>query len=146
MPDMDGHLKIRRVETGAKIGRAIREGLRTQPSSDTAGGRAVRRRDSTGLTETSPQTGLAVAAALLVGGSSAERLIGAELLVARLDAVRRLSGARVERWAKGLASWGSIDMYGVTVAGLAWREGRISDHHVMRWARSSDRWRRRLAL
>jgi hypothetical protein len=34
----------------------------------------------------------------------------------------------------------------VTVAGVAWREGRVKDKQVMRWAHSSDRWRRRLAL
>jgi 3-methyladenine DNA glycosylase AlkD len=138
--------RMRQFETVADIVTAIREDLRTQPSSHTGGVRTVRRRHSKALIEASPQTVLAVADAFLIGSSAAERLLGAELLVARLDAVRRLSGARVERWAEGLASWGSIDMYGVTVAGVAWREGRVSDSQVMRWARSSDRWRRRLAL
>ncbi|HEY1305637.1 MAG TPA: DNA alkylation repair protein [Vicinamibacterales bacterium] len=48
--------------------------------------------------------------------------------------------------AAGLSDWGSVDLFGVTIAGPAWREGRISDRHVMRWARSKDRWRRRLSL
>jgi 3-methyladenine DNA glycosylase AlkD len=57
-----------------------------------------------------------------------------------------VSARQVERWAKGLADWASIDLYGVTVAGAAWREGRLSDRRVMRWTASTDRWRRRLAL
>lgn len=87
-----------------------------------------------------------MADALLAGGSFAERLIGTELLIAHPDAIGRVSSADVEKWATGLDDWGSIDMYGVTVAGVAWREGRVSDRQVMRWARSPDRWRRRLAL
>jgi len=76
----------------------------------------------------------------------AARLVACELVAMRADVTRRLTGVIVERWAQGLADWGSIDMYGVTLAGRTWREGRLSDRRVMRWARSSDRWRRRLAL
>jgi 3-methyladenine DNA glycosylase AlkD len=39
-----------------------------------------------------------------------------------------------------------VDLFGCTVAGQAWREGILSDATVLQWARSADRWRRRLAL
>ena len=48
--------------------------------------------------------------------------------------------------AKGLADWPSIDLFGVTVLGQAWREGLVTDRKIHSWAKSSDRWRRRLAL
>ena len=98
------------------------------------------------LEDAPPETVFAVADALLTGDNWPERVIGSELLGARRDAMRRVSGTVVNKWAKGLADWGSIDLYGVTVAGIAWREGRISDPQVIGWAHSDDRWQRRLAL
>jgi len=137
---------VKPASTVAEIENAVRGDLRWLPVSSTAAVRALRRRYSRVLIGAPPQVLLAVADAFLVAGSWRERLLGAELLVTRRDAVGRLSGRTVERWSKGLADWGSIDMYGVTVAGVAWREGRVKDKQVMRWAHSSDRWRRRLAL
>jgi 3-methyladenine DNA glycosylase AlkD len=125
---------------------AVRADLSALPTLSTEAIRGVRRRYSAALAAAPPSDVVDVADALLVGGSAAERLIGTELLIARPDAIGRVSSADVEKWATGLDDWGSIDMYGVTVAGVAWREGRVSDRQVMRWTRSSDRWRRRLAL
>jgi 3-methyladenine DNA glycosylase AlkD len=48
--------------------------------------------------------------------------------------------------AEGLSDWGSVDLLAVTVIGQAWREGAVSDAKIHAWARSTDRWRRRLAL
>jgi 3-methyladenine DNA glycosylase AlkD len=125
---------------------AIRCDLQRLSTPTTSSVREVRRQYSKGLVQESPATILAVTNALFCGGSWPERLIASELLVGRRDAIQRLNGALVERWGKGLADWGSVDMYGVTVAGVAWRERRIPDRQVMEWAWSSNRWRRRLAL
>ncbi|HEY7186367.1 MAG TPA: DNA alkylation repair protein [Vicinamibacterales bacterium] len=125
---------------------SVRAELRTLPTRSIDAIRAVRRRHSAALAESPPSTVVDVAGALLSAGRSAERLIGTELLIARPDAIRRVRSADVEKWATGLDDWGSVDMYGVTVAGVAWREGCVPDRHVMRWAGSTDRWRRRLAL
>ena len=73
-------------------------------------------------------------------------MLAFELLTAHPDAFNLLDDARVAAWADGLADWGSIDMYGVTIAGPAWRMGIVSDSTVRSWARSTDRWRRRLSL
>ena len=130
----------------ADVVKAVRADLRTLPKLSIDAIRGVRRQYSAALADAPPSTVVDVSDALLAGGTSAERLIGTELLIARPDAIRRVRSADVEKWASGLDDWGSIDMYGVTVAGVAWREGCVPDRHVMRWAGSADRWRRRLAL
>jgi 3-methyladenine DNA glycosylase AlkD len=136
----------RRLDSVGDIMRTLRADLRTLPTLSIDAIRVVRRRYSAALAEAPASSVVDVADALLIGGTSAERLVGTELLVARPDAIRRLRSSDVEKWARGLDDWGSIDMYGVTVAGAAWREGCVPDRHVMRWAGSADRWRRRLAL
>lgn len=48
--------------------------------------------------------------------------------------------------ATGLSDWASVDLYGVTVLGQAWRDGRVTDAKIHAWTKSTDRWKRRLAL
>lgn len=108
--------------------------------------RAVRKRYSKALAGETPKTILAVVTSLVDDGTWAERVVAFELLAGHQDAVRQLDDALVDGFAEGLSDWGSVDLYGVTVAGVAWREGRASDGLVHRWASSPDRWRRRLAL
>ncbi|HKE86087.1 MAG TPA: DNA alkylation repair protein [Vicinamibacterales bacterium] len=108
--------------------------------------RAVRRRYSKIVAGESPDFVLAIARRLLSEKSWAARVVAFELLDGHDGARSRLRAATVEQMAVGLSDWGSVDLFGVTIAGPAWREGRISDRHVMRWARSKDRWRRRLSL
>jgi hypothetical protein len=120
----------------AQIISAIREDLHRLSAATTPSVREVRRRYSKTVAGELPQTVLAVAGALVARDTWPERLIAYELVAARADVVRELSAAVVERWAKGLADWGSVDLYGVTLAGVAWRQGIVSEDHVMRWARS----------
>jgi 3-methyladenine DNA glycosylase AlkD len=47
---------------------------------------------------------------------------------------------------RGIQSWGEVDTFAGYVAGPAWREHRIPDALIQRWARSRDRWWRRAAL
>jgi 3-methyladenine DNA glycosylase AlkD len=93
-----------------------------------------------------PDFVLAVARCLLKENSWSARVVAFELLDGHDAARGRLRAGAVEEMAAGLSDWGSVDLFGVTIAGPAWREGRVSDRHVMRWARSKDRWRRRLSL
>ena len=69
-----------------------------------------------------------------------------EILAARRDAFATIDAAFIRRLARGADNWGTVDGLGVTVVGRAWREGLIADSDVMGWARSTDRWMRRLAL
>lgn len=125
---------------------AIRLDVGRISGATTSSIRSVRRRYSRTLADESADLILDIADKLFADGNWSARQIACELVVARRDAVRRLNGSMVDAWSRGFADWGSIDMYGVTVAGAAWREGRVSDARVARWARSTDRWRRRLAL
>ena len=125
---------------------AIRRELWALAGATTPVVRAVRRRYSKRLALESPDIVLAIARSLAADKHWAARVVAYELLAEHPAAMRRLSAAIVERMARGLADWGSIDAFGVIIAGAAWREGRLPDRQVMRWARSRDRWRRRLAL
>jgi 3-methyladenine DNA glycosylase AlkD len=129
----------------ADIVTAIRGDLTRLTVATTPSVRAVRRGYSKALAAKNPKTILAVVLSLAGGQSWAERVVAFELLAGHPGAMRRLDHVVVDRLAQGLSDWGSVDLFGVTVAGVAWRERRLSDGHVRRWARSPDRWRRRLA-
>lgn len=47
---------------------------------------------------------------------------------------------------KGLDNWVSVDTYSGYLGGVAWREGKIPDDLIGKWARSDDRWERRTAV
>jgi 3-methyladenine DNA glycosylase AlkD len=87
-----------------------------------------------------------VADLLAAGGGWAERVVAYELLEANEAAFRTLTDSDVRGMPAGMADWASIDLFGVTIAGQAWREGILSERGVKEWARSSDRWMRRLSL
>jgi 3-methyladenine DNA glycosylase AlkD len=69
-----------------------------------------------------------------------------EILEASPRARSEMRVHEIEALARGLDSWSEVDVFACFVAGPCWREGRLSDAHIARWARSMDRWLRRLAL
>ncbi|HEY1378541.1 MAG TPA: DNA alkylation repair protein, partial [Gemmataceae bacterium] len=108
--------------------------------------RAVRRAASRALADAAPAVVLAVADALVRRGSWPDRLIAYELVAGHRPAFAALTAARLVRWSGGLADWGTVDLFGCTLGGQAWRSGLLTDAAIDGWARSPDRWRRRLAL
>jgi 3-methyladenine DNA glycosylase AlkD len=108
--------------------------------------RRVRRAVSRRLARSSPAVVLAVANALVDRGGFVDRLIAYELVAGHPAAFAGLSRARVLRWSRGLADWGTVDLFGCTLGGQAWRAGLLTDADIDQWSRSLDRWRRRLAL
>jgi 3-methyladenine DNA glycosylase AlkD len=74
------------------------------------------------------------------------RLMGCALIYDHPDAPQKLGVRMIERLGKGMDSWGDVDVFAGYVAGPAWREKRISDSRIHRWAQSKDRWWRRAAL
>jgi 3-methyladenine DNA glycosylase AlkD len=108
--------------------------------------RSVRRRYSKLLKGQPAHAVIEFALALSADGCWEERLIAYEVVAAHRPAAVSLNQRHVARMAKGLADWGTVDLFGVTILGPAWRDGRVSDTTIDRLARSSDRWRRRLAL
>jgi hypothetical protein len=129
----------------ASIVTAIRQDLQENAGTGAASVRNVRRKYSWKLKQENPERLLVVVTALVCSGAWDDRLVGFELLLSHSGAFRKLNDELVEQLADGLADWGSVDLFGVTISGPAWREGLVSDTRISAWARSSDRWRRRLA-
>ena len=124
----------------------IRGDLASLPHIDTPSVRSLRRRYSKRLADESPTVVLQCVRSLLEGAGWAERVVAWEVLAAHERAFCLLNDRRVEEMAHGLSDWGSVDLFGVTVLGQAWRAGLVTDAKILAWGRSHDRWRRRLAL
>jgi 3-methyladenine DNA glycosylase AlkD len=83
----------------------------------------------------------------LVGAGTLEaRQVAYELLGRREDARATLGTRDVESLGRGNDNWKSVDVFACEVSGPCWRDGRVTDAAVERWARSKDRWWRRTAL
>ena len=124
----------------------IRSDLRQRGIGSNASIRAVRRKWSKTLKAEPADQVMDVVAALAAVGSWPERQVAFELLESHAGAFAMLTAARVEALGEGLADWASVDLFGMTVAGPAWRDGFLSDATIDSWTKSPDRWRRRLAL
>ncbi len=108
--------------------------------------RAVRKQYSRLLRQEPSKFVYSFVHSLLEAGSWPARVIAWEVLEAHRAAFESLNDREVEKMANGLDDWGSIDLFGVTVVGQAWREGLVTDKKIHSWTKSPDRWRRRLAL
>jgi 3-methyladenine DNA glycosylase AlkD len=74
------------------------------------------------------------------------RQLAYELVASRKSLLHSLKLADVKRLGRRMDNWVSVDVFSVDIAGQTWRERKISDAEVMRWARSRDHWWRRAAL
>jgi 3-methyladenine DNA glycosylase AlkD len=124
----------------------VRRDLASLPRIDAPSLRSLRRRYSRVLADESPTVVLRFVRSLLDGAGWAERVVSWEVLAAHERAFGLLNDRLVEEISHGLSDWDSVDAFGVTVLGRAWRAGRVTDSKILAWARSPDRWRRRLAL
>jgi 3-methyladenine DNA glycosylase AlkD len=85
----------------------------------------------------------ALASALIDTGVYEARTVAIDVLARRRVPLDR---AALERLGRGLDNWATVDHFGDLLAGPAWLRGHIGDDDVAAWARSPDRWWRRLAL
>lgn len=108
--------------------------------------RTVVRRLQRELRQTPAEGVLAMARALLDQQVHEARQIAYEVVGSRPDVLLDLDGAAVEALGAGNDNWASVDSFCVFVSGQAWREGRVRDDDVRRWAASHDRWWRRTAI
>jgi 3-methyladenine DNA glycosylase AlkD len=83
---------------------------------------------------------------LLVTAPDVPRWFSYEVVHHHRKAMASLTETHLRRLGRGLAGWGDVDAFACYLAGPAWREGRIGDKVIHRWAASSDRWRRRAAV
>jgi len=106
----------------------------------------LRRQFSKELAEADRDTVLEIATELVHSGRWDTRLVAYELVKHHSGAREGITAAEVERLGVGISDWGSVDCFGCYISGPAWREGRINDARIHKWARSKDLWWRRAAL
>lgn len=74
------------------------------------------------------------------------RFIAYELVQHHRAAFASLDAPTLEKLGQGMDSWVAVDCFSCYLAGVAWREGQISDAVVQQWSHSPERWWRRAAL
>lgn len=134
------------IESAAKLSDEIVARIRALSTFNTESVRDVRREFSNRLSKAPSDTVSEVAQRLLEDRSGDYRFVAYELVRHHRAALASLREKDLERFGRGIDSWGAVDMFACYLAGPAWREHQISTNVIRRWARSKDRWWRRAAL
>lgn len=119
--------------------------IRALPSMKTVPVRAVRREFSKRMAALPGGLVMDVATRLL-NTPGINSFVAYELIKHHRAAAAKLGKKDLERFGRGLNEWSEVDCFACFLSGPAWREHQISDKVVHRWARSKDRWWRRVAL
>lgn len=98
------------------------------------------------LADAPPQDLIALAMELVDRRTHEGRQAGWEIVGRRHDALALLDRDLLDRLGQGNDNWASVDAFAVTLSGVVWREGGITDEDIADWAASGDRWWRRTAL
>ena len=106
--------------------------------------REIRRAYSRQLASAPPDEILELVMGLLRNGLP--QFFAYELVQHHQSARASLDEKTLEAMAIRLDSWEAVDSFASFLTGPAWREGQLTDATVKRWARSKDRWWRRLAV
>jgi hypothetical protein len=106
---------------------------------------AVRARAKTIARELRSDNAALIARALAAAGDGDEQL-GFELFRAAPKAAATMTRMQVESLLPVLHDWCSTDCFGCFVSGVAWREGALTDKHILAWTRAKALWTRRAAL
>jgi len=122
----------------------IRHTLRELSSPTVAQIRNIRRSYSRQLASASPDEILRLALELL--RNDVPQFFAYELVQHHKAARKSLDTKTIEALAIHLDSWEAVDSFASFLTGPAWRDGQLSDADIKRWARSKDRWWRRLAV
>ncbi|MBN1165396.1 MAG: DNA alkylation repair protein [Candidatus Krumholzibacteriota bacterium] len=134
----------RKVRTPRETADAIREEIRSLPVQNTPHLRGVRKKYSRLLREESSAFILDLAREMM--DSFIHRWIAFEIIRYHPPALGGIGAKELREFGQYLSSWGEVDTFAGLLAGPAWRRGQISDALIHKWARSTDRWRRRAAL
>jgi 3-methyladenine DNA glycosylase AlkD len=129
-----------------EIAASIRHDLASLSRQDAPSVRTIRQQYSRSLKAAPADSVFKLIRRLLHGGGWPERLIAFELLAGHKASFQLVDDKTVEEMSTGLSDWASVDLFGVTILGQAWRAGLVTDRKIHSWARSNDRWKRRLAL
>jgi DNA alkylation repair enzyme len=128
------------------LAQEIDDELRSLTHKNTDEIRAVRREFSKRLQNAAPHVVKELAMLLLELPGVEYRFFGYELIHYHESALYKLNSWELEQLGRGIASWPAADCFGIFLAGPLWRERRIPSSLIHDWARSMDRWWRRIAL
>lgn len=134
-----------RIDSAEALANEIAVTIRALPSVKTEPVRAVRRAYSKRLAK-APAAFVTQAALRLLDQRGINRFVAYELVKYHPAAAASLRERQLEELGRGLDEWGEVDCFACYLVGPAWREHQISDKVIHRWARSTDRWWRRVAL
>ena len=134
-----------KIESAEELAREIAVRIRSLPSSRTDTVRGVRREYTKRLAK-APAAFVIEVALRLLDAREVNRFVAYELIKHHTAAAASMREKHLERFGRGLDEWGEVDCFACYLAGPAWREHQISDKVIHRWARSKDRWWRRVAL
>jgi len=83
---------------------------------------------------------------LLIRKHHLPNFVAYELIHFHKDAASTLNAKILDDLAQDLNSWWTVDSFAPYLSGVAWRNGRISDKFIHKWAHSKNLWIRRAAL
>jgi len=138
-------MKATEFTDAPKLADEIAAKIRALPNLKTEPVRAVRRAYSKQLAK-APGPYVIEVATRLLEKRDINRFVAYELVKHHRAAAARLREKELATFGRGLDEWGEVDCFACFLSGPAWREHQISDKVVHRWARSKDRWWRRVAL
>jgi 3-methyladenine DNA glycosylase AlkD len=126
----------------AEIVARIRQlpGLSTQPV------RSLRRQFSRHLADAKPEVVIEIGRRLLAHAGFHYRFFAYELINRHPKALQSLQKNELVQLASRLDSWEAVDTFTLELAGPCWRERKVPDSLIEAWAKSKDRWWRRVAL
>jgi 3-methyladenine DNA glycosylase AlkD len=126
------------------LAKEIDSEIRSLPVRNVSNIRAVRRKYSNMLKKSGP--GFILELGREIFKTYGHRWVAYELIREHKLAIRKVGEAELKEFGTGLSHWGEVDAFAGYLAGPAWQFGQIDDKLVHKWARSKDRWWRRVAL
>jgi hypothetical protein len=115
------------MDRALELASAARRDIASLPRANTPSVRSLGRRYSRLLAAESPARVHRFVRSLLEDAGWPERLIAYEVLAAHRGAFDALSERTLAEFSRGLADWGTVDCFGVTLLGQAWRAGIVND-------------------
>jgi len=129
----------------SQLARDTVQRLRELPVVDAASLRRVRRELSVQVKTVSPRDAIYLALQIITETPPGAYPLVYELLRYHPTAISELRPDDLDSIGENMSGWGEVDSF-AGLAGLAWRNCRISDSVVHNWAQSPNRWWRRAAL
>jgi len=133
-------------ENADKLAAEIAARIRALQTSKTEEVRAIRREFSKRLAKATPRLVVAAALRLMENPAIEHRFVAYEIVSKHPAALASLGKKELERFGRGIDSWGAVDMFACYLSGPAWREHQVPDKLIHSWTRSKNRWFRRAAL